>query len=220
MTDILKLEKVSKVVGEGDRSIHILRGISLTLRAGEYVAVMGPSGSGKSTLLHIAGLLDTPSQGKVEFLGQDVSALNDDRLASLRAHSIGFVFQTFNLLPYLTAQQNVALPMEYNHGGKGRDRSDQLLAQVGLKQRGEAYPPVLSGGERQRVAIARALANQPALLLADEPTGALDSVTGKQILQLMSELHHRGSTILLVTHDEAVARRAERILTMRDGQFE
>ena len=220
MNEILNLEKVSKWVGDGDRRTDILRGISLTLQAGEYVAIMGPSGSGKSTLLHMAGLLDPPSQGKVYLLGRDISKLNEDALALCRARSIGFIFQTFNLLPYLTAQQNVSLPMEYNGLGQGPQRSTQLLAQVGLKHRREAFPPTLSGGERQRVAIARALVNQPALLLADEPSGALDSVTGQQILELLSELHHRGSTILLVTHDETVARRAERILTMRDGRFE
>jgi ABC-type lipoprotein export system ATPase subunit len=219
--EILALTDVHKWVGNGPDRIHILSGVSLTLRRGEFVAVMGASGSGKSTLMNLIGLLDVPSAGSLRLLGQDVSSLADDHLAILRAESIGFIFQSFNLLPYLNAQENVELPMSYAHSRQAlHDKSRKLLETMNLSHRTRAYPMTLSGGERQRVAIARALANNPQLLLADEPTGALDSKTGVQILDLLKDLNRQGATIVVVTHDESVAKRAQRILRMRDGRFE
>jgi putative ABC transport system ATP-binding protein len=219
-SDILSLENVFKWVGEEDHRIDILQGVSLRLRAGEFVAIMGASGSGKSTLLNLVGLLDKPSQGVLKLLGQDISSLAENELSQLRARSIGFIFQSFNLLPYLSAQQNVELPMGYVGRTDRHERSKKLLAQLSLSHRAEALPITLSGGEKQRVAIARALSNEPALLLADEPTGALDSKTGAQIMDLIVELNRSGSAVILVTHDEVIARRAHRLLRMRDGRFE
>ncbi len=219
--EILKLVNVSKWVGEGADRISILQGVSLTLNAGEFVAIMGASGSGKSTLMNLIGLLDVPSAGSLTLLGKEVSGLTEDHLATFRAESIGFIFQSFNLLPYLSAQENVELPMTYAHERQPRsERSRQLLADMNLSHRIKAYPGTLSGGERQRVAIARSLANHPKLLLADEPTGALDSQTGIQIMNLLGTLHQKGATIVVVTHDEAIAKRAERILKMKDGRLE
>lgn len=217
---LLQLQNITKWVGEGEGRTDILRGLSLSIEAGEFLAIMGPSGSGKSTLLNLIGLLDSPSEGSIHLLGHDVSQLKEEALAALRSRSIGFIFQTFNLLPYLTARQNVALPLMYGGQAVSPETIDGLLARVKLTHRVNAYPPTLSGGEKQRVAIARALANEPTLLLADEPTGALDSRTGKQILEFLSELHAAGSTIVLITHDESIARRAQRVLVMRDGVFE
>lgn len=242
MTEIVRLQKIFKWVGEGENRTSILNGVDLSLHAGEYVAMMGASGSGKSTLLNIIGLLDTPSAGCVWMEGQDISAMAEDQLAALRARSIGFIFQSFNLLSYLTALENVKLPMQYSdvtpadrkRGSSGvskaagsrltirRDdgRAEELLKRVGLDHHFNAYPATLSGGERQRVAIARSLANRPSLILADEPTGALDSKTGAQVMDLLSQLHREGTTVVLVTHDEKIARRAQRILKMKDGRFE
>jgi ABC-type lipoprotein export system ATPase subunit len=217
--EIVRLEHIYKWAGEGESRISILNGIDLSLQSGEYLAIMGASGCGKSTLLHLIGLLDVPSSGSIHFLGRETSTLTDKEASTLRAHSIGFVFQTFNLLSYLTSQENVALPMGYVGRPDTEARSLELLKKMKMEHRVTAYPSTMSGGERQRVAIARALANEPALILADEPTGALDSHTGKQIMDFLSELHRLGSTILLVTHDETIARRADRILHMRDGQF-
>ncbi len=219
MAEILRLENVHKWVGEGEARIEILKGVSMTLNEGDFVAIMGASGSGKSTLLNLIGLLDVPSAGALLVGGKDVSKLMDDEMASLRAKTIGFIFQSFNLLPYLTARENVELPMSYTHRSDKTHRSQELLEQMNLSHRVNAYPTTLSGGERQRVAIARSLANEPALLLADEPTGALDSKTGVQILSLMTDLHQRGSTIVLVTHDEQVGRKAQKIMKMSDGRF-
>ena len=177
--EILKLVDVHKWVGDGPERIRILKGISLSLFEGEFVAIMGASGSGKSTLMNLIGLLDIPSAGSLKMLGQEVSGLTEDHLATLRAESIGFIFQSFNLLPYLSAQENVELPMTYAHGRQAlHERSAALLQEMNLSHRTRAYPTTLSGGEKQRVAIARALANHPKLLLADEPTGALDSQDG------------------------------------------
>jgi putative ABC transport system ATP-binding protein len=197
-----------------------LKGISLCVQAGEFIAIMGASGSGKSTLLNLIGLLDTPSSGSLKVAGREASHLSEDELAVVRAHSIGFIFQSFNLLSYMTARQNIELPMGYAHRADARERSDRLLAQMRLEHRQHAYPTTLSGGERQRVAIARSLANAPSLLLADEPTGSLDSHTGMEILELMQDLNRGGATILLVTHDGQVAKRAKRILRMSDGRLE
>jgi len=217
MTDILRLQDIWKWVGDGEARLPILNGVSMTLKAGEFVAIMGASGSGKSTLLNILGLLDTPSAGSFNLLGKEVSKLNENEMAVLRARSIGFVFQSFNLLSYLTAEQNVLLPMGYTKHARAQARCHELLAQVHLDHRAQAYPTTLSGGERQRVAIARALANEPALILADEPTGALDSKTGVQIMDMLTQLHHGGTTIILVTHDDAIAKKAQRVMRMKDG---
>lgn len=220
MNEILRLDRVSKWVGEGEGRTDILQEVSLVVKQGEFVAIMGPSGSGKSTLLNLIGLLDSPSSGSIWMLGKDTALLNENTLATLRAQSIGFIFQTFNLLPYLTARQNIALPLAYTRNPEAPGRVEKLLQRVKLTHRAGAYPTTLSGGEKQRVAIARALANEPTLLLADEPTGALDTVTGGQILGFLGELHHGGATLLLITHDESVAHRAQRILFLRDGRFE
>ena len=220
MAEILRLENVYKWVDLGDIRVDILKGISLSVQAGEFIAIMGASGSGKSTLLNLVGLLDVPSSGSLRILGKEASHLAENELAQLRSHAIGFIFQTFNLLPYLSAKQNVELPMGYTHRTGRQERCRRLLEEVRLDHRAEAFPTTLSGGEKQRVAIARALANEPPLLLADEPTGALDSKTGAEIMDMMQALHRGGATILLVTHDEQVAKRAQRILRMRDGRFE
>lgn len=220
MSDLLRLENVKKWVGEGDGRVDILRGISLTLAAGEFVALMGASGSGKSTLLNLMGLLDWPSEGHLWLAGREVSTLHEDELASLRARTLGFIFQSFNLLPYLNARENVALPMGYLERHDASARSEELLRQMNLDHRIHAYPSTLSGGEKQRVAIARSLANEPALILADEPTGALDSTTGAQIMTLLKELNARGVAIVLVTHDPTVAQHASRTLRIKDGRIE
>lgn len=217
---LMALENVQKWAEEGKRRIEILRGVSLTVEEGEFLAIMGPSGSGKSTLLNLMGLLDKPNEGSIRWRNKDISRLDEDALADMRSKSIGFIFQLFNLLPYLTVRQNVALPVSY--GGKPVDssRMEGLLARMNMSDRLDAYPPTLSGGEKQRVAIARALANEPSLLLADEPTGALDTQTGDQVMDLISELHGSGVTIVLITHNESVARRARRVCVMRDGRME
>jgi putative ABC transport system ATP-binding protein len=220
MNEILSLQNVYKWVDLGDNRVEILKGLSMTVQKGEFIAIMGASGSGKSTLLNLIGLLDVPSAGSLKIVGKEASNLTEDELAQLRSHSIGFIFQSFNLLPYLSAKQNVALPMGYTHRTDIHERSHRLLTQMHLAHREEAYPTTLSGGEKQRVAIARSLANEPPLLLADEPTGALDSKTGVEIMKLMNELNHAGATILMVTHDENVAKHAQRIMRMRDGRFE
>jgi putative ABC transport system ATP-binding protein len=219
MAELLRIQEVSKWVGDGDSRTDILRSVSTVIQAGEFVAIMGASGSGKSTLLNLIGLLDRPSAGGIFFSGKNVAGLSDDALAEVRARHIGFVFQSFNLLSYLSAVENVELPMLYGRRSDHSERAEKLLQLVNLSHRLRAYPATLSGGERQRVAIARALANEPPLILADEPTGALDSKTGAQIMELLSELHRRGRTIILVTHDEKVAQRAGRILNMKDGRF-
>lgn len=219
MSAVLELEDVHKWVDLGGQRIDILKGITLRVERGEFIAIMGASGSGKSTLLNLIGLLDLPSAGVLRINDHAAQSLPEDQLARLRAHSLGFIFQSFNLIPYLTARQNVELPMSYTHREDRHARSAHLLERMHLAHRGEAYPATLSGGERQRVAIARALANEPPLLLADEPTGALDSKTGADIMGLIQDLNRGGATVVLVTHDEQVARRAHRILRMRDGLF-
>src|SRR5579872_5632475 len=202
--EVLHIENVQKWVGQGESRIDILRGVTLSLRAGEFIAIMGASGSGKSTLLNLIGLLDLPSGGTLKLMGRDVAQLSENEVAQLRAHSIGFIFQSFNLLPYLSAQENVELSMGYTHRLDFHERSRNLLSRMNLTHRAAALPVTLSGGEKQRVAIARALSNEPALLLADEPTGALDSKTGIQIMDLIVELNRSGMTVVLVTHDEAI----------------
>ncbi len=202
--------------------VHALDGVSLALPEGSYTAVMGPSGSGKSTLMNLLGCLDTPDEGTVEIAGQSVSELSGAARARLRGTEIGFIFQTFNLMPRLTAAENVTLPMVFNDDVEvgRRERAEQLLTRVGLGDRIDHTPNELSGGQRQRVAIARALVNEPTLVLADEPTGNLDTETGNEILELFDELNERGRTILMVTHERRVAERADRIVHLLDGALE
>ncbi len=207
-----------KVYKMGSVEVEALRGVSLKIERGEFVAIMGPSGSGKSTLMNIMGLLDTPTRGKVYLMGRDVSRLGEDELAEIRGKTVGFVFQRFNLLPYLTALENVLLPTLFL-GEKREDRARELLEAVGLGHRIHHLPSQLSGGEQQRVAIARALINDPEIILADEPTGNLDSKTGKQIMEIFRDLHKKGKTLILVTHDEEVAGYAERVVRIRDGRI-
>ncbi len=206
----------------GEETIFALKGVAVEINRGEYVAFMGPSGSGKSTLMNILGCLDSPTSGKYQLNGIDVSEMSDNELAGIRNREIGFVFQTFNLLPRLTALENVALPLVY--AGKSRNKrlqtAAQVLESVGLGERMNHRPNELSGGQRQRVAIARALVNNPAIILADEPTGNLDSKTSHEIMALFQELHRRGNTIILVTHEEDIARYAHRVIRLRDGNIE
>ena len=206
----------------GSEEIHALRGVSINIEKGEYVAIMGPSGSGKSTLMNLIGCLDTPSKGSYMLNNKEVAAMNDDELARIRNEEIGFVFQTFNLLPRATALHNVELPLVYA-GISGKDRQDrakQALAKVELTERASHKPNELSGGQRQRVAIARALVNNPSILLADEPTGNLDTKTGAEIMAVFERLHKSGNTIVLVTHEADVAAFAYRTIHIRDGQVE
>ena len=206
----------------GDEEIHALRGVSILIERGEYVAIMGPSGSGKSTLMNLIGCLDTPSKGSYLLNGKEVAAMNDDELAQIRNEEIGFVFQTFNLLPRATALHNVELPLIYaGVPGKIRQaRARQALEKVDLTPRASHRPNELSGGQRQRVAIARALVNDPSILLADEPTGNLDSKTGNEIMGVFERLHGGGNTIILVTHEADIAAYAHRVIHIRDGQVE
>jgi putative ABC transport system ATP-binding protein len=206
----------------GSEEIHALRGVSIDIDKGEYVAIMGPSGSGKSTLMNLIGCLDTPSKGSYMLNGKEVGAMNDDELARIRNEEIGFVFQTFNLLPRATALHNVELPLVYaGVSGKERlERAKAALDKVELSPRASHRPNELSGGQRQRVAIARALVNNPSILLADEPTGNLDSKTGEEIMGVFQRLHAGGNTIILVTHEADIAAHAHRVISIRDGQVE
>jgi len=217
---LIRLENVTRVYAMGPRTLFALRDVSLDIRAGEFVAVTGPSGSGKSTLLNLIGGIDKPDRGHVWVDRVEVSALDENSLARWRGEKIGIVFQFFQLLPTLTALENVMLPMELRDtfANRRRERAAQSLAQVGLAERGAQLPSELSGGEQQRVAIARALANDPPILLADEPTGNLDSATGRRVVELLVDLNHAGKTIVLVTHEEALAQSAQRIVRVRDGQ--
>ena len=216
---LIRLQNISRRYQMGAETVHALRGVSLGIERGEYVAIMGPSGSGKSTLMNLVGCLDTPTGGTYELNGQQVSDMDDNQLAEIRNREIGFIFQTFNLLPRSDALRNVELPLVYAGvpGVERRKIALEKLASVGLADRVHHKPNELSGGQRQRVAVARALVNNPAILLADEPTGNLDSKTGVEILALFAELARAGNTIIVVTHEEAVARHARRIIRIRDG---
>ncbi|MEW6270979.1 MAG: ABC transporter ATP-binding protein [Thermodesulfobacteriota bacterium] len=219
-TAVIRTRALTRVYQAGDVAVHALRGIDLAIDAGEYVAIMGPSGCGKSTLMNLLGCLDSPTSGSYELLGRDVSRLSPDELATVRNRTLGFVFQDFNLLPRTTALENVELPLLYSDVPPREQhvRARAALARVGLAGREASTPNQLSGGQQQRVAIARALVTEPAVLLADEPTGNLDSQTSVEILALLRELHARGLTIVTVTHDNEVGAQAERLLLMRDGQ--
>ncbi|MCL4487610.1 MAG: ABC transporter ATP-binding protein [Chloroflexi bacterium] len=217
---IIETQGLTKTYKMGDAVVHALRGVTLSVRAGEFVALMGPSGSGKSTMMHLLGCLDTPTAGRYLLEERDVSTLSMDERARVRNARIGFIFQTFNLLPRLSALDNIALPLMYGrHSGNARQRAAEALERVGLRHRAQHQPNEMSGGERQRIAIARALVTDPALVLADEPTGNLDSKTGAEIMRLLVELCVEGRTILMVTHDPQVASCAGSIIQMQDGEI-
>lgn len=222
MSVIIETHDISKIYRMGSETIHALQSVSIKINRGEYVAFMGPSGSGKSTLMNIIGCLDTPSGGQYILNGHDVSNMTDNELAEIRNKEIGFVFQTFNLLPRQSSLENVALPLIYAGYGKSQreEKAQQALESVGLGNRGKHKPNELSGGQRQRVAIARALINDPSIILADEPTGNLDSKTSYEIMELFENLHAKGNTIIMVTHEEDIARYAHRIVRLRDGLVE
>lgn len=218
---MIRVEDLWRTYEMGGQQLHALRGVSEVIEGGRHVAIMGPSGSGKSTLLNLLGCLDSPTRGKYFLAGQDVAGLSDDELAEVRLRRIGFIFQSFHLVPRLTALQNVELPMIF--GGvspaERRERAEAALVSVDLEDRAGHKPNELSGGQKQRVAIARATVMGPGLLLADEPTGNLDSRTGAQVLDLLGKLHEEGRTLVVVTHDPGVARRADRVLVLRDGEI-
>jgi putative ABC transport system ATP-binding protein len=222
MKPLIKITNIKRDFVLGEEIVYVLKGIDLEINKGEYVALMGPSGSGKSTLMNLLGCLDTPTSGTYILNGKDVSKMKDDELADIRNKEIGFVFQTFNLLPRTTALDNVALPMVYAGYSKTerRTRATQVLEQVNLGDRMLHQPNQLSGGQRQRVAIARAMVNSPSIILADEPTGNLDSKTSEEIMKLLAEIHEKGNTIVLVTHEEEIAEHADRIIRLRDGMIE
>ena len=219
---VIHVEELVREYPMGGEKVLALRGLTLSIRRNEYVAIMGPSGSGKSTLMNLLGCLDTPSRGDYWLNGQEVSRLTDDALARVRNKEIGFVFQTFNLLPRASALHNVELPLVYAGVGsrERRERAVRALTRVGLQNRMHHRPNELSGGQRQRVAIARALVNEPSLLLADEPTGNLDSTTSEEIMRVFSELHAQGQTIVVVTHEPSIAAHAERVVVLRDGRLD
>ena len=219
---LLEIKDIKRDFKLGSETLHVLKGINLTIEKGEYVALMGPSGSGKSTLMNILGCLDTPTSGEYILNGKDVSKMTDTELADIRNKEIGFVFQTFNLMPRTTALDNVALPMVYAGVSKEKrhERAKEVLKLVGLEDRMLHKPNELSGGQRQRVAVARALVNHPSIILADEPTGNLDSKTSYEIMNLFNEIYQNGHTVILVTHEEDIAQYAQRIIRLKDGLIE
>ena len=219
---VIDLKNIIRNFQLGPQTVHVLKGIDLTIKKGEYVALMGPSGSGKSTLMNLLGCLDTPTSGSYMIANRDVSKMNDNQLADVRNKEIGFVFQTFNLIPRQTALQNVALPLVYAGEKKEKRilRAKKVLDEVGLSDRITHKPNQLSGGQRQRVAIARALVNSPSIILADEPTGNLDSSTSNEIMKLFEEIHKNGNTLIIVTHEEEIAQHANRIIRLKDGKIE
>lgn len=222
MGNVIEIRGIIRNFQLGQETVHVLKGIDLDIVRGEYLAIMGPSGSGKSTLMNLLGCLDTPTAGTYNLNGNDVSEMTDNELADIRNKEIGFVFQTFNLLPRTTALDNVALPMVYA-GTPKKDRvirAEEVLTDVGLADRMDHKPNQLSGGQRQRVAVGRALVNKPSIILADEPTGNLDSKTSLEIMQLFDEIHAAGNTVILVTHEEEVAEHAHRVIRLRDGMVE
>jgi len=222
MNSLIKVENLYKIYSVGTQKVSALGGFSLSINKNEYVALMGPSGSGKSTLMNILGCLDSPTSGKFYLNGPEVSELEDDKLAEIRNKEIGFIFQTFNLLPRYTALENVTLPLIYKGVSKTERviRGEEVLSQVGLADRMDHKPNELSGGQRQRVAVARALVNKPSIILADEPTGNLDSKTSYEIMALFDDIHKAGNTIVLVTHEEDIANYAKRIVRLKDGLLE
>ena len=222
MSLVIDIKAIRRDFPLGQEIVKVLKGIDLQIKKGEYVALMGPSGSGKSTLMNLLGCLDTPTQGSYLLNGQDVSNMSDDALAEIRNKEIGFVFQTFNLLPRTTALDNVALPMVYAGASKTQriKRAQEVLTDVGLADRMDHRPNQLSGGQRQRVAVGRALVNKPSIILADEPTGNLDSKTSLEIMALFDAIHAQGNTVILVTHEEEVAQHAHRVIRLRDGLVE
>ncbi len=222
MSVLIDIKQITRDFPLGQEVVKVLKGIDLLINKGEYVALMGPSGSGKSTLMNLLGCLDTPTSGSYLLNGKDVSNMTDDELAEIRNKEIGFVFQTFNLLPRTTALDNVALPMVYAGASKAArtERAEEVLTDVGLADRMDHRPNQLSGGQRQRVAVGRALVNKPSIILADEPTGNLDSKTSVEIMNLFDEIHRQGNTVILVTHEEDIAEHAHRIIRLRDGMIE
>ncbi|WP_299439669.1 ABC transporter ATP-binding protein [uncultured Aquimarina sp.] len=222
MENVIDIKGIIRNFQLGQETVYVLKSIDLEIKRGEYLAIMGPSGSGKSTLMNLLGCLDTPTDGTYNLNGNDVSKMTDDELADIRNKEIGFVFQTFNLLPRTTALDNVALPMVYaGISKKDRNaRAEQVLTDVGLADRMDHKPNQLSGGQRQRVAVGRALVNKPSIILADEPTGNLDSKTSLEIMQLLDDIHAAGNTVIVVTHEEEVAEHAHRVIRLRDGMIE
>ena len=222
MEKVIEMTSLTKIYRSGPQSVVALEGVSFAIRRGEYVAIMGPSGSGKSTLMHILGCLDVPTAGEYCLEGRSVAGLGEDALAEVRNRKIGFVFQSFNLLPRYDALENVALPLVYAGVGKAerRERALHALERVGLLERASHRPGELSGGQRQRVAVARALVTRPSLILADEPTGNLDTATSDEVMRLFGAVHAEGNTIVLVTHEDDIARHAHRIIRLRDGHIE
>ena len=219
---MIKMEKIWRIFDIGKVQVEALRGIDLTIKEGEFMAIMGPSGSGKSTLMHIMGCLDTPSKGSYTLDGEKIEDLDDNKLAEIRNEKVGFVFQSFNLLPYASAYENIELPLIFKgvNSSQRKKKVLEVLEQVDLSDRMDHKPSELSGGQQQRVAIARAMVNDPRIVMADEPTGNLDSQSGKEIINLFSDLWKQGNTIVMITHDESIAQRCQRVIHLKDGLIE